>query len=222
MKNLLRYIGFGMLSVLLLIPVGCTEFEEFKSSVLDEPVTLGLTKGTVKDSSAVVNVVNPSNGYITLGIMKKPATDSTFDAEAFFKQNVSGFKFVTVKCTANKAVAINFGSLEQYTDYVIYGVSSNADGVLGDPVKLTFKTGDTHAPNLVSTTPDFDGSLGAVLSTNGEITLNFDEPVVYDNTKNIKYEAYNDGIVSEHETFYHWSIDSPKFLSIAGCPDKPA
>lgn len=213
MKKGIKYMSFGLLSVLLLLPVSCTDFEEFKSETMTDPVALGLTVGTIKDSTAVINAVNPSDGYITLGIMEDPGSNLEFDKDLFFSQNVEGFQFITLKATKDQTVAFDFEALTQYTDYVVYGVSSNADGVTGDSVKIAFKTGDTHGPVLVGSSPEFAGDLAAVLPTNGEITLEFDEPVVYDNTKTLKYEYYNYGVVSQGDDL-NVTVDG-KFVTIS-------
>jgi len=191
MKDKIKYIGFGLLATLLMVQTGCTGFDEFKSETLDAPVVLGLTLGAVKDSSIVINAVNPSDGYVTLGIMTGEV--DTIDAEAFFKQNVAGVTFLTKKVLKNQTISFTFSELVQYADYTIVGVSSNADGVLGEPVTITTKTADNHGPELVSTSPSFEGDLAPVLTTDGKIVLEFDEPVVYKSNKVVKFDFYNDG-----------------------------
>jgi len=191
MKDKIKYIGFGLLATLLMVQTGCAGFDEFKSETLKAPVVLGLTVGTVKDSSIVINAVNPSDGYITLGITTGEV--DPIDAEAFFKQNIAGVTFLTKKVLKNQAIAFTFSELVQYANYTIIGVSSNADGVLGEPVTITAKTADTYGPVLVSTSPTFAGDLAPVLTTDGKIVLEFDEPVVYKSNKVVKYDFYNDG-----------------------------
>lgn len=203
MKNIFKYICFGLLTTLLVLSTSCADFEEFKSDeTLDAHVALGLALGTVRDSSVVVTVVNPSDGYVTLGIKKKPVGAVVIDSAKFFEQNVAGFTYVTKEVTKDQATSITFSDLEQNTDYVIVGMSSNIDGVLGEQVELAVKTGDSHEPNLIGTTPEFgdlattfptnDGVI--IFPTNGEIVLEFDEPVVYDDAKNVNFYYYNDDV----------------------------
>jgi len=211
MKNIFKYISILLLAMITVVPFGCAGIDEFKSETLDSPVVLALTLGTVKDSSIVINAVNPSNGYITLGIM--PGSAGDIDAEAFFKQNSAGITFLTKKALKDQTVSFLFSELTQYTDYTVIGVSSNADGVIGEPVEIIVKTADENGPELLSTSPEFDGELAPVLSTDCKIVLAFDEPVVYHSNKVVKLEYYNDDITIQGSDLI--VNDSDKYVTIS-------
>jgi Bacterial Ig-like domain len=194
MKNKFKNIGFGLLSAVLLASAGCANFEEFKSETLESPAVLGMILCTVQDNSLEVNVLNPSDGYVTLGIIAKPAGALVFDSLAFFKQALTpDFTFIGKIVTRYKVATFTFDGLTPFTDYVVVGMSSNADGVLGKPVQLSAKTSDGLSPNYVESTPAI-GDLATIIPTNGEIVLTFDEPVLYKSGNSLKYYYYYDDV----------------------------
>jgi hypothetical protein len=196
MKNNFKYVYFGLLT-LLLVSVSCTKFEEFTGSTLAPKVSLDLTLLAFGEDSVVAVAVNPSNGYITVGIV--PTADlEDYDSVAFFQQNVSGVAFVTKQATKDEPVSFVFKELEPFTAYTIIGVSSNPDGVVGAPVILSATTSDFQAPVIVSTTPEDYLTSGSALnlSTDCSITLVFNEPVVVTPDSIFFYLYYDDLVLS--------------------------
>ncbi len=191
MKSFIRNIIVGMSCALVLVPTACTNLDDFESSKLADPVVLSVVVAQVGDSAVQITATNPSDGYITLGLLEDPGEDLELDPEAFFSQNYEGITFKTVKATKNVALQVEFDELIQYTDYVVYAVSSNADGVLGEVVSLSFATSDSHSPELVATSPEV-GTTEMPLT--GELVLEFDEPVKYDSTKLLQYYFYFDDV----------------------------
>lgn len=192
MKRFIKNIIVGMCCGLILLPTACSNLDEFDSSKLADPVVLSVVVAQVGDSSVRLTATNPSDGYVTLGLLPDPGEDLELDPETFFAQNYDDFKFVTVKATKNVPLSIDFDELVQYTDYVVYGVSSNADGVVGELVSVSFSTSDSHGPVLVATSPEV-GTTPAMPLT-GELVLEFDEPVKYDSTKLLEYYFFNDDV----------------------------
>lgn len=190
MKSFIRNIIVGMFCGLVLLPIACTNLDDFNSSKLADPVVLNVVVSLVEDSTVQLTATNPSDGYITLGLLENPGEDLDLDPEALFEQKYEGITFLTVKATKNVPLTVNFDELLQYTDYVIYGVSSNADGVVGEVVNLSFTTSDSYAPVLVATSPEV--GLDPVMLLTGELVLEFDEPVKYDSTKLLEYYFYTD------------------------------
>lgn len=196
MKSLIKNIIVGMSCGLVLLATACTNLDEFDSSNLADPVVLSVVVAQVQDSAVQITATNPSDGYITLGLMEDPGEDLELDPEAFFAQNYEGLTFVTVKATKNVPLSIDFDELVQYTDYVVYGVSSNADGVIGEMVSLSFATSDSHGPLLMATSPEV--STDPAMPLTGELVLEFDEPVKYDSTKLLEYYFYFDDVTVQN------------------------
>ena len=196
MKSLIKNIIVGMSCGLVLLPTACTNLDEFNSSKLADPVVLSVVVAQVGDSAVQLTATNPSDGYITLGLLEDPGEELELDPEAFFTQNYKGVTFVTKKVTKNVPISIDFDELVQYTDYVVYAVSSNADGVIGEIVNLSFSTNDSHSPELVTTSPEV-GTTEMPLT--GELVLEFDEPVKYDSTKLLQYYFYWDDVTVQNQ-----------------------
>lgn len=195
MKRFIRNITAVMFGAFLLLPTACTNLEEYDASKLADPVALSVVVAQVGDSTIQLTVTNPSDGYVTLGVFEDPGDDLDLDPDAFFRHNFEGVIFKTVKASKNTALTVEFDELIQNTDYVVYGVSSNADGVLGDIVRKSFTTSDSFTPNLLSVTPAIEGDM----SLTGELVLEFDEPVLYDSTKVLDYDYYYEGITVEND-----------------------
>lgn len=196
MKSLIKNIILGMFCGLMLLPTACTNLDEFDSSKLADPVVLSVVVAQVKDSAVQITATNPSDGYITLGLMEDPGEELEIDPEAFFTQNYEGITFKTVKAKKNVALQVDFDELVQYTDYVVYAVSSNADGVIGEVVNLSFSTSDSHGPLLMATSPEV--STDPAMPLTGKLVLEFDEPVKYDSTKLLEYYFYNDDVTVQN------------------------
>lgn len=179
-----RVSGIYLFLIVFLVS-GCAGFKDFESKEWNDAVTLTLSAKTIQDSSVTVGAMNLSDGYVTLGIATMDLSKQDMNTESFFKQKVNNLTFLTHKVENGVEVNFTFSGLIQNTPYWVYGVGSNADGVLGDIQKLSVKTDDNHAPIIQTKS--------SLLKSGVDVVLVFDEPVVYDPLKNVELTYLNYG-----------------------------
>ncbi len=219
MKRNIKFIYIGLLSFLIAGLYSCNEFEEFESIPANAPSTVELTTGEVGDSSIVVNVTNSSSGYVVAGIAESSSVEvgDDFDAETFVKQNVGGYDFKKSQVSGGEAVSMSFDDLVQNTEYIIVVVGTNTDGVASQQVTEMVTTSDSYSPSLVETTPS--PSLNPVLSSDGSLTVSFDEPVNYDETKTIEFYGYLSDVT---ETFVSVEITGNEVVIVPETAPAPS
>jgi hypothetical protein len=81
--------------------------------------------------------------------------------------------------------------LVQNTEYVIVAVGTNSDGVASEMANVTITTTDDFEPGLLETTPA--ASLEPVMTYSGTLTVVFDEPIIFDDSKDITYYGFHSG-----------------------------
>jgi len=186
----IRQSGAFLLAMLLL--VSCAEFEEYTSTTYGSGPTVTLSLVSVQDYSITVAVTSSASGYATVALFK--GTGNTVpDSVNLVRGNVSSLDKKTAKTVANEPTQFTFSTdLVQDTEYELMAAANNADGKLSKVVTLTVKTDDTNPPVLLETDPP--SSYSAVLEDGAPITLYFDEPVVYDQTKEFIFSTLYTGM----------------------------
>ncbi len=185
MKKALKYFYSGLLILLLGGLHACTEFDEYNSITVGSAPSVEITPGIVADSTLTVNITNSGDGYVTAGIKMSDGTAPEVDSEAFVKQNLGGYVYVTRDVTKGETAIFSFKGLTQDQAYVVVAVGTNADGVPSNAATLEVTTSDSHVPSLTATDPS--PSLDPELGADGVLKLMFDEPVVFDETKAIDF-----------------------------------
>jgi len=188
MKNNIKYIKrIGIFVLALVVAAACVKWEEETSPSMDSASTVTLGISSVGDSSVVISYSNSSDGYVALNLFE--GTGNTVpidleDREAMLTGNVVSMDYFTGETSAGETYEVTFGGLVQDASYEVMGVANNADGIVSEVVVQVVNTADSHPPVLTGTDPE-NATVG--LPVGGPIVLIFDEPVLYDDTKDLVF-----------------------------------
>jgi len=153
-----------------------------------------VTVTDIADSSFVVNLVSSATGYVSYVVLGGTGNEVT--AEDIAKENAGGLKegnFKVSDATATFSATAD-KDIEQYTQYEIFAVVTNADGVFGTVSEATvIRTTDSWNPERVVAADQ----TGDKTAQNGSFKLVYNEKVAVDlSTKKISIEyAFGDSIV---------------------------
>lgn len=198
MKKIIKHSYFIVLSIFIAGLSSCNEFDEFESIDVSSTSSVEASIQSVADSSFVVEATNADNGYVVVGLAARVDTETDFDPQDFANNNIEGFEYQKSKSNAGEAVTFEYTGLAHNTEYKVVVVATNSNGYASEPVVLNVTTGDTHKPEIVSTVPEI--GMSPALPVNGLLILDFDEPVLYDETKSIEFTYYFGGqVVSDFE-----------------------
>lgn len=192
MKIANKYIkALSLLSLMALLVVSCTKFEEFSSTELGPApnITLGLV--SVQDSTFTVSVTSDGDGYASVILLPGSGNPLPEDPENILTGNIASLEFQSKMVKANQATDFTFSGLYQWALYEVQSAANNADGKVSEVATLTVGTDDNHGPVLSATDPGI--TYDPVLSPGGPITLVFDEWVLYDDSKPLTFAAFFDG-----------------------------
>ncbi|MBN2697691.1 MAG: hypothetical protein JXR52_02610 [Bacteroidales bacterium] len=181
-NNYIRPLGAFLLAMLLF--VSCAEFEEYTSNTYGSGPDVTLSAVSVLDSTITVAVTSSADGFATVALF--PGTGNPVpDSASLIEGNVSALAIQTKKVISGQATNFVFGGLVQDMNFEFMAAANNADGKVGDVATLTVKTDDNYPPVFVDSDPT--SSYSAVLEADAPIVLYFDEPVLYDDTKDFVF-----------------------------------
>jgi hypothetical protein len=180
----------GLLVVLALMVVSCTEFEEFQSKTYGSGPTITLAQVAVQDSTFTVSVTSSADGYASVILLPGTGNTPPEDPEDLATGNLNAMAYQSKKVTANTAKNFTFTGLVQDAAYEVMAVGTNLDGKYSDVSTLAVGTDDTYPPVLVGTSPSTGYT--PILPVDGSVDLIFDEPVIYDNTKDLVFREFYD------------------------------
>jgi hypothetical protein len=191
MKIAKKYIRCsGALLLIALLVFSCAEFEEFESTTFGSGPTVSLAQVSAQDSSFTVSVTSSADGFASVILL--PGTGNTVpDPEDLLTENVASLASQTKKVQANQPTNFTFSGLIQWATWEVMAAANNADGKVSDVEVLAVNTEDSHAPVLSDTDPGV--TYDAVLPVGGPVTLVFDEPVLYDDSKDVIFTEFYDG-----------------------------
>ncbi|MDN5292268.1 MAG: hypothetical protein PWQ06_2507 [Anaerophaga sp.] len=200
MKKVIKHSYIIVLSIFIAGLSSCNEFDEFESIDVSSTSSVEASIQSVADSSFVVEATNTDNGYVVVGLAATVDTETDFDPQDFANNNIEGFEYQKSKTIAGEAVTFEYTGLAHNTEYKVVVVATNSNGYASEPVVLNVTTGDSHKPKIVSTVPEVDPSLEPALPVDGSLIIEFDEPVLYDETKSIEFTYfYGNKVVSDFE-----------------------
>ena len=192
MKNNIKYIKrIGIFVLALVISAACVKWEEETSPSLDSASTVTLAVLSAGDSSVVVSFSNSSNGYVALNLYEgtgNAVPTELEDREAMLTGNVSSMEYYSAQTEVGTVYQVTFEGLIQNASYEVMGVANNGDGVVSVVEVLPLATADSHPPVLTGTDPEVGYS--PVLPVDGSVVLVFDEPVLYDDTKDLTFSEF--------------------------------
>jgi len=177
----------------LVISAACVKWEEETRPSLDSASTVTLAVLSAGDSSVVVSFSNSSNGYVALNLYEgtgNAVPTELEDREAMLTGNVSSMEYYSAQTEVGTVYQVTFEGLIQDASYEVMGVANNGDGVVSVVEVLPLATADSHPPMLTGTDPEVTYS--PVLPVDGSVTLIFDEPILYDDTKDLTFSEWYD------------------------------
>lgn len=169
-------IILGTASVLLVLFVSCAKFENYESKQLASAPTLKIAREEIMDSSVVVSFTSSTTGFLSFALFEGKG-NPTPDSSALIQLNVNAMQMGSGELTvANQPVWVEMNGLKQNTNYELFAVSQNNDGVLSKVTNaLLITTTDKHGPELSDIDPAV--STDDEQSTDFQIFLSFDEPI---------------------------------------------
>ncbi len=195
MKNNIKYIKrIGIFVLALVMTAACVKWESETNPTLGSPSTVTLAVLSAGDSSVVVSFSSTASGYVALNLFDGTGNEvptEKEDLEAFLSGNVSSMEYYRADTEAGSVYQYTFHGLIQNAAYEVIGVANNSDGVVSSAELLAIATDDSNPPVLTGTDPEVGYS--PVLPIDGSVTLYFDEPVLYDDTKDLTFSEYFDG-----------------------------
>ncbi|RLD58880.1 MAG: hypothetical protein DRI97_02290 [Bacteroidetes bacterium] len=195
MKNNIKYIKRISIFVLaLVISAACAKWESETSPTLESASTVTLAVLSAGDSSVVISFANSANGYVSLNLYEgtgNAVPTEKEDREAMLTGNVTSMEYYSAETATGVVSQYTFEGLVQNASYEVMGVGNNSDGVVSEVVVQVVNTSDSNPPVLTGTDPEV--GYGEVLAVDGSVVLFFDEPVFYDDTKDLTFSEYFDG-----------------------------
>lgn len=195
MKNNIKYIKLiGIFVLALVISASCAKWESETSPNLESASTITLAVLSAGDSSVVISFANTSNGYVGLNLYEGTGNSvptELEDREAMLTGNVTSMDYYSAETATGNVYQVTFSGLVQDASYEVMGVANNSDGVVSEVAVQVVNTSDSNPPMLTGTDPEV--GYDEVLAVDGSVVLFFDEPILYDDTKDlIFYEWYDD------------------------------
>ncbi len=194
MKNNIKYIKLISIFVLaLVISAACVKWDEETRPSLDPASSVTLAVISAGDSSVVISFSNSSNGYVALNLYEGTSNEvptELEDREAMLTGNVSSMAYHSAETEVGTVYQHTFEGLVQDASYEVLGVANNGDGIVSEVVVQVVNTADSHPPVLSSTEPGV--GYDPVLPLDGPVVLVFDEPVLYDDTKDLTFSEWYD------------------------------
>ncbi len=195
MKNNIKYIKLISIFVLaLVISAACVKWDEETRPSMDPASSVTLAVISAGDSSVVISFSNSSNGYVALNLYEGTSNEvptELEDREAMLTGNVSSMAYHSAQTEVGTVYQHTFEGLVQDASYEVMGVANNGDGVVSEVVVQVVNTSDSNPPVLIGTDPEVGYS--PILPVDGSVVLIFDEPVIYDDTKDLTFSEYFDG-----------------------------
>lgn len=185
LKNI-KSLAIGLfVAFFAMIQIGCEQDwqKDFEPSVLTGANTATVAVSAVKDSTAMIDYSLSTVGRVFIAVV--PGTDEleTPDSQDLLKLTVADAVFATqivMNDASELTASVKASGLIQNTSYKVFALPVNSDGVLGTIITTdAFTTSDIYKPVL-----DLDAGIspaissGASQSTDFDLTLTFDEPVV--------------------------------------------
>jgi len=178
--------------MLALMVVSCTEFQEYESTTYGPGPTITLAEVSVQDSTFTISVTSSEDGHASVILLPGSGNTAPEDPEDLLTGNIDAMEYQSKSVRANEATNFTFKGLVQYAIYEVMGAANNGDGKPSEVSTITIGTDDTHAPMLTGTSPGV--GYDPVLAVDGSVVLIFDEPVLYDDTKDLTFSAFYDGV----------------------------
>jgi hypothetical protein len=193
--NKLRTFVVGLvIAAVAITQYGCEQEwqKQHDPAVLKAPATAELLVNTILDSTAILNYTQSVVGQLYVVVL--PGNDETVApvANSILRLNAAGAVFTKQLFLiedADRTGNLKITGLKQNTEYKVFVLPVNTDGVLGAVTTTpAFKTSDVYKPKFVSSSP-------AVAATgqaeNFKVTLTFDEPVVINKADGIYFRYLN-------------------------------
>ncbi|MFP4023163.1 MAG: Ig-like domain-containing protein [Thiohalospira sp.] len=209
-NNILKLVGF-FIALAFLASCENEAFEEYSSVPVADAPGLTLTIDSNTDSAITVSYNMDMAGRVTLAVLPASVdTPSLVDMKARDTDDYYYYKHDEGEALGT----ITYEGLEPYTEYIVYGVGQNLDGVFSEIINTeAVRTEDFVNPELVSYTPV---GQDPPVASDQPIVLTFSENVEYDNTKEVVFSAYFSGIdevipedsisISGNEVTINWGI----------------
>lgn len=192
----MKYIKrIGIFVLALVVAAACVKWEEETSPGMESASTITLGVLSVGDSSVVISFSNSSDGFVALNLFE--GTGNTIpteleEREALLTGNVISMEYYTAETEVGNVYQVTFEGLVQDASYEVIGVGNNSDGIVSEAVVQVVNTADSHPPVLTGTDPEV--GYADVLPVDGPVVLYFDEPVLYDDTKDVTFTEFYDGV----------------------------
>jgi len=178
----------------LVIAAACVKWESETSPTLESSSSVTLAVLSAGDSSFVISFTNSSNGYVALNLFDGTGNEvptELEDREAMLTGNVVSMEYYSAETATGNVYQVTFTGLVQDASYEVMGVANNSDGVVSEVAVQVVNTADSHPPMLIGTDPEV--GYGEVLAVDGSVVLIFDEPILYDDTKDLIFAEWYDG-----------------------------
>lgn len=191
MKNHIKYIKQVGIFVLALFVVSCTEFKEYESTSYGPGPTVSIAPVAAQDSALTISVTSDADGSASVILLAGSGNTPPEDPADLATGNISAMDFQAKHVVANTATNFSFDGLVQDATYEVMAVGTNLNGKYSEVVTLAVATDDSYPPVLLDTDPGV--GYDPVLPVDGSVVLYFDEPVLYDDTKDLVFTELFDG-----------------------------
>ncbi|HAN19308.1 MAG: hypothetical protein A2X13_01405 [Bacteroidetes bacterium GWC2_33_15] len=194
MKKILKYLAIFTASILVFTACNDEELDWNKIEFQAAPAFADAVSITgIQDSSFVLNL-EPASAegyifYIVQASSKDDITDPIYIVEKGEKEKVEDMDVISV----------TISNLAQYTQYEVFALQTNAQGVPSAINTTTATTIDNWAPTITSFSPA-KGSEN--VSITADFVITFSEPVTYVSGKTIRlfsdFASYDETIAEEN------------------------
>lgn len=187
-NNIIKFIGL-FIAIAFIASCEKEAFEEYSSVPVADAPGLTLTIDSNTDSAITVSYNIDMAGRVTLAVLPTSVDTPTI---ADMKGRPTADYYYYKHDEGNAEATITYEGLEPYTEYRVYGVGQNLDGVFSEIIMTeAVRTEDYVNPELLSWTPE---GQNPKVSSDQPIVLTFSENVEYDNTKEVVFSSYFGGI----------------------------
>ncbi|MEA2107754.1 MAG: Ig-like domain-containing protein, partial [Bacteroidota bacterium] len=183
-NNILKLVGF-FIALAFLASCENEAFEEYSSVPVADAPGLTLTIDSNTDSAITVSYNMDMAGRVTLAVL--PASVDTPTLVNMKGRDTDNYYYYKHD-EGDAQGTITYDGLEPYTEYIVYGVGQNLDGVFSEIISTkAVRTEDFVNPVLVSYAP---AGQNPSVASDQPIVLTFSENVEYDNTKEVVFSSY--------------------------------
>ena len=195
-NNIIKFIGL-FIAIAFIASCEKEAFEEYSSVPVADAPGLTLTIDSNTDSAITVSYNMNMAGRVTLAVL--PASVDT-PAIADMQGRPTADYYYYKHDEGDAQATITYEGLEPYTEYRVYGVGQNLDGVFSEIIMTeAVRTEDFANPVITAFSPA-KGEL--VFADSLDVVLTFSEPVTYVSGKEIRlfadYGTFDEVIIEDN------------------------